>query len=146
MSEDPGIGISRLDQESSGTHGWQVRIQRRGVRHGRFFSDAAWGGRSSALETAQRYRDRLIGRAERSGGPETISSRSRVLPDSRNQSGVVGVARIVQRGPDGTEYLFWQANWTTEDGIRRSVRFSILKHGEDTAFELACRARRNARG
>ncbi|MEO0416529.1 MAG: hypothetical protein AAF226_16410, partial [Verrucomicrobiota bacterium] len=61
-------GISRLDQPEVGTHGWQVRIQRKGVRHGRFFSDSAWGGRERALEVALEFRDRVIAHGTRVQG------------------------------------------------------------------------------
>lgn len=141
---DSDVGISRLDQESVGTHGWQVRLQRKGVRYGRFFSDAEWGGREGSLVQACRFRDRLHARAERGKEKERTSSRSHTGPASRNRSGVVGVNRITQRSANGTEYYFWQAGWTSADGVRRSVRFSVLKHGDETAFALACRARRDA--
>jgi len=141
---DPSFGISRLDQESVGTHGWQVRFQRKGVRYGRFFSDSAWGSRETALIRARQFRDRLLARAERAGENRTASSRSHTGPAARNQSGVVGVTRILQRSANGTEYFFWQASWTSAEGIRKTVRYSVLKHGDETAFELACIARREA--
>lgn len=139
-------GISRLDQEAVATHGWQVRIQSKGVRFGRFFSDRLWGGREGSREAAIRYRDRLLSRIERDRQSAAISTRSRQLPDQRNRSGVVGVSRVVQRSARGTEYHFWQASWTTADGRRVVVRFSVLKHGEDQARELACETRRKAGG
>lgn len=139
-------GVSRLDQVSSGTHGWQVRLQRKGVRYGRFFSDSAWGGRESALEMARRYRDRLLGAIERKRDPEAPSPRSHTGPTVRSRSGVVGVCRIRQVSGAGVTYHFWQASWTDAEGTRRSVRFSVLEHGEERAFFLACRARREALG
>lgn len=57
---------------------------------------------------------------------------------------MVGVARIVQRSASGVEYHFWQASWTAPDGARKTVRFSVLKHGEEVALSLACEARRKA--
>lgn len=137
-------GITRLDQVSVATHGWQVRIQWKGVRFGRFFSDIAWGGREAALLCAERYRDRLVARLERRRSGASASTRSHSLPASRNQSGMVGVARIVQRSASGVEYHFWQASWTSPDGARKTVRFSVLKHGEEVALSLACEARRKA--
>ena len=38
-AEKPEHGICRLDLEASGTYGWQVRLQRTGVRFARFFAD-----------------------------------------------------------------------------------------------------------
>ncbi|MDF1658355.1 MAG: AP2 domain-containing protein [Verrucomicrobiales bacterium] len=143
---DPNFGISRLDQKSVGTHGWQVRFQRKGVRYGRFFSDSAWGGESNALAKAQQFRDRLLAKAERGAVEASASSRSHTGPAARNRSGVVGVTRILQRSADGTEYFFWQASWTTGEGERRTIRYSVLKHGDEEAFEMACMARREALG
>jgi hypothetical protein len=142
--DDSRLGITRLDQNSVATHGWQVRLQWKGVRFGRFFSDAAWGGREAALFCAVRYRDRLAARLERRRSEAAASTRSHTAPTSRNRSGVVGVARIVQRSASGVEYSFWQASWTAPDGTRESVRFSVRKHGEETALVLACEARRKA--
>lgn len=143
MSEsEPEFAISRLDQPSVGTHGWQVRLQRKGVRYGRFFSDSAWGGREASLSLAVRYRDRIISHVER---PESErSSRSHSLPSSRNTSGVVGVTKIIQRSANGDEYRFWQASWTTTEGKRKTVRYSVLKHGDKEAFRLACHTRHEA--
>lgn len=141
---DPFFGISRLDQESVGTHGWQVRFQRKGVRYGRFFSDSAWGGEKAALAKAQQFRDRLLARAQRSSGEGAASARSHTGPAARNRSGVVGVTRIIQRSATGMEYHFWQASWTSSEGDRQTIRYSVLKHGDETAFELACIARRKA--
>lgn len=137
-------GITRLDQESVATHGWQVRLQWKGVRFGRFFSDSAWGGREAALHCAERYRDRLLARLERRREGASASTRSHTAPASRNRSGVVGVTRIVQRSAAGVEYHFWQASWTTPEGRRETVRFSVLKYGEESALDLAREARRRA--
>lgn len=137
-------GITRLDQASVATHGWQVRLRWKGVRFGRFFSDSAWGGREAALLCAERYRDRLLAGLERRGSGSSASSRSHTAPAPRNRSGVVGVARIVQRSGAGVEYRFWQASWTSPEGRRETVRFSVLKYGEEEAWQLACEARRRA--
>ncbi|MCB1204545.1 MAG: hypothetical protein KDN18_09820 [Verrucomicrobiae bacterium] len=137
-------GITRLDQTSVATHGWQVRLQWKGVRFGRFFSDSTWGGREAALLCAERYRDRLLARLERRRSASSASTRSHTAPAGRNRSGTVGVTRIVQRSSSGAEYHFWQASWTTSDGRREMVRFSVLKYGEETALALAREARRRA--
>jgi hypothetical protein len=145
-SELPNFrGISRLEQEASGTYGWQVRIQRKGVRHGRFFSDYEWGGPERALTFALQFRDKVVAHLERlSELPGHRAARTHALPSARNQSGVVGVIKISQRSAKGDEYHFWQASWTDPDGTRRFVRFSVLKLGDLRAFELACAARENA--
>lgn len=139
MATEPSeYGICRLDLDRSGTHGWQVRLQRKGVRFTRFFSDENWGGRSAALERARQFRDRLLARLDRQGQGQV---RSHAVPAARNRSGVVGVARVVNVGVNGIEYASWQASWSPEPGTRRSVRFSVLRYGEDEAFRLACDAR-----
>lgn len=138
------FAISRLDQPSVGTHGWQVRLQRKGVRYGRFFSDSAWGGREASFALAVRYRDRIISHVERPDSER--STRSHALPSSRNTSGVVGVTKIVQRSANGDEYRFWQASWTTAEGERKTVRYSVLKHGDEEAFRRACVSRREGNG
>jgi len=138
------IGISRLDQSAVGTHGWQVRLQRKGVRYGRFFSDSAWGGSDGALAEAIDFRDAVIREVEKAHSPLLPSTRSHQAPAARNSSGVVGVTRIVQRSAKGVEYHFWQASWTQSDGVRRTVRYSVLKYGDRRAFRLACDARKEA--
>ena len=128
-------GISRLEQDASGTRGWQVRLQRRGVRIARFFSDARWGSTEAALRRAIDFRDRVLARRS-----ETTIRVQETLTQ-RNQSGVVGVSRIDNLSSNGTRYTSWQATWSEPDGTRRRVRFSVLRYGEEEAFQLACEAR-----
>lgn len=53
--------ITRFDYGRS--HAWWVRIEREGFVRRRLFSDGAYGGRWSALEAAQKYRDIQLRRA-----------------------------------------------------------------------------------
>ena len=55
-------GISRIDQPSTRTHGWFVRVGyhvRRdgtyGPRHTRFFGDVTYGGKRRSLKAAEAY-------------------------------------------------------------------------------------------
>jgi len=54
-------GISRIDQETSRTHGYFVRVGYRKTTKGwrpkasAFFGDASHGGKSSALRAAERW-------------------------------------------------------------------------------------------
>lgn len=137
-ADDPNYAISRLDLDSAGTHGWQVRLQRNGVRYGRFFGDLTWGGREQALARARQFRDRIIASAGRS---RMIVVRVQSIRTSRNTSGVVGVSRVTNTGANGASYHFWQASWSPAPGERKSIRFSVLQHGEKDAFRLACEAR-----
>jgi hypothetical protein len=141
------LGISRIDLPASGTHGWQVRLQRRGVRFQRYFGDRTWGGKRAALQRARQFRDRVLARLEQreenDAGDRRVRSHSATV---RNRSGMVGVARVRNRSANGVYYESWQATWSPAPGRRKSVRFSILRYGDEEAFQLACEARRAAVG
>ncbi|OYV07153.1 MAG: hypothetical protein CFE26_02465 [Verrucomicrobiales bacterium VVV1] len=133
-------GIIRLDQPGTGTYGWQVRLQRGGVRHARYFPDRASGGSQQSLAAAVAWRDELLANL-------ADERQTRVCATSaRNSSGVIGVSRVIIRSGDGVEYLFWQASWTPVQGRRQSIRFSVRRHGDEAAFQLAVAARRQATG
>jgi hypothetical protein len=55
-------GISRIDQESTRTHGWFVRVgyyeTKEGsyrARHTKFFGDVSNGGKAKALKAAEKF-------------------------------------------------------------------------------------------
>ena len=55
-------GISRIDQDSTRTHGWFVRVgyaaDKKGTyraRHTKYFGDASNGGKKKALEAAIKF-------------------------------------------------------------------------------------------
>ena len=55
-------GISRIDQESTRTHGWFVRVgyyETKGgsyrAKHTKFFGDVGHGGKAKALKAAERF-------------------------------------------------------------------------------------------
>jgi hypothetical protein len=55
-------GISRIDQDSTRTHGWFVRVgyyeTRKGsyrARHTKFFGDVSYGGKRKALRSAEAF-------------------------------------------------------------------------------------------
>lgn len=134
-------GVTRIDLPGAGTHGWQVRLQRRGVKYAKFFSDRVNGGGELALRLAQQWRDEILAKWE------TKEALARVCQvSSRNSSGVVGVSRIRVSSGNGVEYYFWQATWSPSPGERRCVRFSIRRYGDERAFEMAVEARRAAVG
>ncbi|MCU0779936.1 MAG: AP2 domain-containing protein [Akkermansiaceae bacterium] len=134
------FGITRMERAVAGTFGWQVRLRRHGVKHAKYFADRAHGGWQASLRAARAWRDQLLGEL-------AAAERSRVCaPSPRNSSGVVGVAKITVRGPQGVVYHFWQATWCPSPGERRSVRFSVKRHGDEVAFRLAVEARRNGIG
>lgn len=134
---DCNYGISRLDQPASGTHGWQVRMQRQGVKYGKYFPDRSYGGPEAALEGARTWRDEVLARL-------TPAEQMRVWKNSaRNSSGVIGVSRVIVSSGNGVVYHFWQATWCPAPGERRCVRFSVKRHGDRTAFRLAVKARQD---
>lgn len=129
------MGICRVDHLPKNTHGFYVRVQRRGVMHAKFFSDVASGGKRKALKLAKEHEAELIARLDADTRPR------RIKPGVRNTSGIVGVSRTtMQSGAQLAEY--WQANWKGVDGVRRGVKFSIATYGEDEAFRLAVKARK----
>lgn len=133
--KDANYAVARIDLPNLGTHGWQIRLQRRGKKYAKFFSDSLHGGTEQSLRTAREWRDALI---------EEISShqQARICTTSpRNSSGVVGVSKVKVVATNGNTYEFWQATWSPTPGQRKSVKFSITRHGNELAFQLAIEAR-----
>ena len=131
--QDPNYAITRIDLPGAGTHGFQVRLQRRGIKYGKFFADRVHGRPERALQAARQWRDALL---------EEIADRARVCERSqRNSSGVVGVSKITVVATNGNSYQFWQATWSPAPGQRRCVKFSIKRYGNHRAFQLAVEAR-----
>ena len=131
--QDPNYAITRIDLPNAGTHGFQVRLQRRGVKYGKFFADRVHGQTQLALQAAREWRNALL---------EQITDRARICERSqRNSSGVVGVSKITVVAANGNSYQFWQATWSPAPGQRRCVKFSIKRYGHHRAFELAVEAR-----
>lgn len=137
---DDTYALTRIDLPRVGTHGWQVRMQRRGQRYGKFFADRQYGGMRRSYATARLWRDRLLEEFE-----EESSARV-CLKSARNSSGVVGVSKVVVCASNGASYHFWQATWCPSPGERRCVKFSVKRHGERQAFQLAVEARREGVG
>ena len=131
--QDPNYAITRIDLPGSGTYGFQVRLQRRGIKYGKFFADRVHGQAEQALISAREWRNELL---------KQIADRARVCERSpRNNSGVVGVSKITVLASNGNSYHFWQATWSPAPGQRRCVKFSIRRYGDREAFQLAVEAR-----
>lgn len=131
--QNPNYAIARIDLPSAGTHGFQVRLQRRGIKYAKFFADRIHGNPDHALLAARQWRDTLL---------EKLTDRARVCELSqRNSSGVVGVSKITVVAANGNSYQFWQATWSPAPGQRRCVKFSIKRYGDREAFQLAVEAR-----
>jgi len=124
-----------MERAESSTFGWQVRLQRRGTRYAKYFADRGLGGKDGSFEAARKWREELLAKFAE-------DERARICSKSaRNSSGVVGVSKVTITGPNGVMYYFWQATWSPTPGQRRSIRFSVKKHGEDEAYRLAVKAR-----
>ncbi|MHA3774456.1 AP2 domain-containing protein [Verrucomicrobiota bacterium sgz303538] len=132
-------GISRIDIPASRTHGWEVRITRRGVAHAKFFADRGHGGKRKALEAAKQERDRIV--AENPG--YTRKELAKKLRAS-NTSGITGVVHRtvkVRRNRKVHEYEAWVATGSPEPGVRKTKVFYVNKWGEK-ARDLAVKQRR----
>jgi len=140
-SPDDTYAIARIDLPRASTHGWQVRLQRRGRKYGKYFADRQFGGARGAYEAARAWRDELVREVGCGQRAARVCVRS-----SRNRSGVVGVSKVAVTGPNGERYFFWQATWCPEPGERRCVKFSVRRHGERRAFRMAVEARRQGVG
>jgi len=136
----PNYAIARIDLPDQRTHGWQVRLQRRGIKYAKFFSDSSYADPRIALANALAFRDQLVSELETQAKNQArICTRS-----TRNSSGVVGVSKISITAANGATYHFWQATWSPQPGKRCCVKFSIKRYGESEAFELAVQARTEA--
>ncbi|MEN8694890.1 MAG: AP2 domain-containing protein [Akkermansiaceae bacterium] len=130
--------LARIDLSGSSTHGWQVRLQRRGVKYAKYFGDRVYGGAESSLRAARGWRDELLIQISEAEQGEAVRVCTR---SPRNRSGVVGVSKVTVT-TNGADYQFWQATWSPQVGRRRTVKFSIMRYGERAAFQLAVEARK----
>ncbi|MBB5350548.1 hypothetical protein HNR46_000776 [Haloferula luteola] len=134
--------IARIDLPDASTHGWQVRVQRRGRKYAKYFADRPCGGVRASYRAALDWRNDLLSRLE-----QEVRTSTRICQRStRNSSGVVGVSKVAVSSSNGETYLFWQATWSPEPGQRRCVKFSVKRHGDRQAFRLAVEARRKGIG
>ena len=132
-SSAENYAIARIDLPGASTHGWQVRLQRRGIKYAKFFADGNYGSPERSLIIARNWRDALL---------RKFTAQTRICERSpRNSSGVVGVSKITVSSSNGASYHFWQATWSLASGKRRCVKFSIKRYGDREAFQLAVEAR-----
>ena len=140
--KNPRRNISRIETVSSAGKkhgGWEVRMQRRGRKSEKFFSDNVYGGKLAALQAAKEFRDELEVELRK------YSTRELSLkPSVRNRSGVVGVRLHQQKDRRGEyEYFYWYwiAQWTDGRGRRKTKSFSVHQYGDEEAYRMACNAR-----
>lgn len=135
--------ISRIDNEDNATFGWEVRIRRRNQQINRFFSDSKYHNDAhKSLVAAMESRDLLIKKV-----PVLDRIERAELKRANNSSGIPGVSRTKNTKSYKKQtytYDFWQAYWSPEPGVTKSVRFSVKKYGEKKAKQLAIEARMKA--
>src|SRR6476620_1316191 len=123
--------LTRFDHPKKNTFGYFVRIQWKGEKHHKFFSDGVYGDRLGALAAALEWRDATERQLSK---PHT--ERQVIGFSSRNKSGVVGVRRMLKQGRD-----VYEATWMDAEGRVGRTSYSVARHGEKRAFRLAVRAR-----
>jgi len=132
-------GICRIDQPEKRTHGFFVRVARKGKIHSAFFTDHKHGGKAQALAAAQQHRQQLLAKL---GLPSQKSRRWWAeIRRRKGYSNVVGVQKvIVRRGKQ--PLVYWMATWSPEPYVVRRKWFSVKKFGTRKAKRLAVQARR----
>lgn len=121
--------VGRIDDPAKRMFGWLVRYWVAGRQTRKFFSDRAYGGSSQRAKAAAE----AFAYEHLPDHQEILSLRRRLLPRRNTPHGIPGVARYVR--PGGTS-AFWTAYWT-QDGVRRTKKYSVAKLGEHEARDLA---------
>lgn len=120
--------------------GYLVKIGRRNVDHTKWFGIGQFGGDAQALSAAQAWRDAQIRALPVVSKLEYVS---KIRPN--NTSGAAGVVRVTKRNRKRSGAVVCTDYWVARPP--RSVKasqcyFSIPKYGEERAWELAVKARR----
>jgi len=133
------LNIHRIDHDGSRTHCWRVIVQRRRRSYGRSFSDRRYGGSQAALVAAKGYRDEVI-----RSNPALSKPVYCAILKKTNRSGVSGLSRVDRWAlchGRRIRRLYWEAQWPIAPCRSRHRKFSILKYGEDGAYQRALKAR-----
>jgi hypothetical protein len=139
-------GISRIDSEACRTYGWYVRARFNGKVISKLFSDIKYGGKAKALMKARRFYKKSLTKLVRQNSDlktDKIPIKPIISHNNRNNTGIVGVQKIVRQNPGGTVYQAYRANWTENNGKSHTKFFSVDKLGERMAFKMACEVRKN---
>jgi hypothetical protein len=144
QNENLNYCITRVDITSESrkkeTHGWEVRVRRRGMKVEKFFSDNLFGGKDQALASAREFRNGKLNEIK----PYTRLEIAKQM-SIRNTSGIVGVhytKHLYKKRGRTYEWEAWVATWSPEPKKERSKRFSVKKYGEIDAFNRAVEHRR----
>ena len=136
--------ISRIDIDKgeTGTHGWEVRITRRGKKVAKYFSDKDYRGKRGSLAAAKTFRDEQIAKLRPYTRLELVK---RAESRSGNVPGVRLRENVVEKNGWQYTYQTWEASWTPAQGGRRIKRqFSVNKYGDEKAYNLAVKTRKQA--
>lgn len=144
MKDRANRNITRVESQPGKrvVKGWEVRIQRRGERFNRFFSDSTHGGKRKALEKARECRDE-----QEAKYPVFTRQEIADRTSSRNSSGVRGVRfRITTVKKAGRTYTYEHAEaaWSPEPGKVIKKTFPVATYGREKAWDMAVSARREA--
>ncbi|WP_342235365.1 AP2/ERF family transcription factor [Inquilinus sp. OTU3971] len=120
--------VSRIDDKAKRMLGWLVQYSVAGLHTRKFFSDRAFGTSARAKAAAEAFAMKDLEEHR-----QIRSLRSMLVRRKNTPHGIPGVSRYAR--PQGTT-AFWVAYWT-QDGVRHQKKYSILRHGEREARELA---------
>jgi len=124
--------IVHLQAQHSGTWYWAVHFSRRGRLYSRRFYEPKYGGKANARRAAIAWRDEQLAKAQALSLLDFCQQKR-----SNNTSGVAGVHFLKPASqPEG----IWQAKLKL-GGKYVSKSFSVQKHGDRQAYELAIAAR-----
>jgi hypothetical protein len=123
-------GISRIDQPEKRTHGYFVRLARKGKIYPAFFGDKSHGGKRRALKAAQKHYQKLLRKHGRISRREWAQMGRR-----KGKSGIVGVCKVT------VTKTYWEAHWSPRPNVHRKKRFSVQEYGAEKAKALAIAAR-----
>lgn len=132
--------ISRID--SNGTHGWFLRLYRKGETFSKFFSDSRYQSKEAALEAAKDYKRHFEKKYPAHASPLNRGFRDK--PQKNNSTGVVGVSEtfIRSRGREQRKIPCFAVSWRPAPNVARTKKFSIEKYGRDEAFQMAVKFRK----
>ena len=120
--------VRRIDDQAKRMRGWLVQYSVAGSHTRKFFSDRAFGSSARARAAAEAFAIKDLEEHQ-----EIRSLRSKLIPRKNTPHGIPGVGRYIR--PGGMS-AFWIAYWT-QDGVRHQKKYSISRHGEREARELA---------
>jgi len=120
--------ITRLDNQAKRMVGWRVQYWVAGQEVRQFFSDAKFGGKDEAYKAAEACASSHIHDHD-----EINNLFKKIRLRKNTKFGLSGVTRVERR--DGSS-PFWVAYWT-EQGRKKSKKFSVWRHGEFDAMSMA---------